>query len=497
MFTPTREEFRKLAAGHNMVPVYAEIIGDTVTPVSAFAKMARGEYAFLLESAERGERFGRYSFLGTEPSAVLEAVGNSVIVRDGSGAVVELLDNVPDPLTVLKARISKFEPASLPGLPSFSGGAIGYLGYDAVRRYERLPGGSDQPKAEPDMVFMMADEMLVFDHLKHRIKIVANARIDGDIDAAYDSATARIGVLRDRLTGPEQAIRPLDASPKSGSVCDSNTSENDFKDSVEKAKEYVRAGDVLQVVLSQRLETECPADPFDVYRALRTINPAPYMYYLKLGGMCLAGSSPEPLVRVEGNVVMTRPIAGTKPRGSSEAEDISAGRALLADAKERAEHVMLVDLGRNDLSRVCRSGSVTVDELMRIENCSHVMHIVSTVTGRLEKDNDAFDALRACFPAGTVSGAPKVRAMEIIEELETDARGPYAGVVGYVGYSGDMDVCITIRTVVMRGGMAYMQAGAGIVSDSKAESEYAETRHKAGALLAAVAMAGKQGGEAA
>ena len=490
MLTPEREDFKKLAGDHNMVPVYKEIIGDTVTPVSAFAKLAGGRYAFLLESAERGERFGRYSFLGTEPAAVLEAVGNTVFVRDRAGAVMETLDDVVDPLTVIKERISDLKPARLPTLPSFSGGAIGYLGYDAVRRYERLPGTQSGSPTEPDMVFMLTDELLIFDHLKHRIKVVVNARVGEDPDAAYDAVATRIDALAEKLTGPEPEIRPLDAGAGEAGTCRSNMSADNFKDAVERAKEYVRAGDVLQVVLSQRLETECPADPFDVYRALRTINPAPYMYYLKLNGTCLAGSSPEPLVKVEGDSVMTRPIAGTKPRGASDAEDEAAKRALLADVKERPEHVMLVDLGRNDLSRVCLPGSVRVERFMRPERFSHITHLISEVVGELQPGTTPFDLLRACFPAGTVSGAPKVRAMQIISELEGYRRGVYAGAVGYFDpATSSMDTCIAIRSLTLSGGVAHLQAGAGLVADSDPASEHEECLNKLAAVEAAIELA--------
>lgn len=474
MYRPEKDEFLKLAETHNLIPVYREIMADDLSPVSAYQTLALGKYSFLLESAEGGERLGRYSFLGGEARTVVSS-------GRGSG----------DPLRKVKEVMSQFNPAKTEGLPSFYGGAVGYLSYDIVRHFENVPGTSDDDLDLPEMVFMLTDTILIFDHLKHRVKIVANAHVNGAAASSYDQAVTKIESIIKRLSTNGSMLKRLSVptSSEAPSSLRSNMTESQFKEAVEKAKEYIRAGDILQVVLSQRFSTTLSTGSFDVYRALRSVNPAPYMYYLKLDGFELVGSSPEPLVKVQGDTVLTCPIAGTRPRGDDEAQDEKMRSELLSDEKEKAEHIMLVDLGRNDLGRVCVSGSVKVDELMYIENYSHVMHIVSTVTGKLKPGRDAFDALRSCFPAGTVSGAPKIRAMEIIDELEPTRRGPYAGVVGYFGYSGDLDTCITIRTILCKGDKAYVQAGAGIVYDSVPEREFAETGHKAQALLSALSMA--------
>ena len=474
MYKPDKEEFLRLAETHNLIPVYREIIADDLTPVSAYQTLSFGKYSFLLESAEGGERLGRYSFLGGEARAVITS-------KPGQ----------KDPLNEVKKAMAGFSPAKTEGLPSFFGGAVGYLSYDIVRHFEDVPDSSDDDLDVPEMVFMLTDTILIFDHLKHRVKVVANAHIEGDPESSYEQAVVKIESIIKRLSVNGSSLKrlPLSEAAVSPPSLKSNMTEKQFKDAVIRAKEYIKAGDILQVVLSQRFSTTLSTGSFDVYRALRSVNPAPYMYYLKLDGFELAGSSPEPLVKVQGDAVLTCPIAGTRPRGRDEKQDAELKAELLSDEKERAEHIMLVDLGRNDLGRVCVSGSVNVDELMYIENYSHVMHIVSTVTGKLKPGKDAFDALRACFPAGTVSGAPKIRAMEIIDELEPTRRGPYAGVVGYIGYAGDLDTCITIRTILCKGDKAYVQAGAGIVYDSVPEKEFAETGHKARALLSALSMA--------
>lgn len=489
MYNLSKDEFKRIAKRNNLVPVYRKVLADTETPVSAFLKLKTEGYAFLLESAEGGERFGRYSFLGTEPSLVVKAKNGVVTIEDAGGRIIESRQT-KDPLEAVKKVMSAYSPAQIDGLPLFFGGAVGYVSYDAVRYFEKIPDDTKDDLGLPDMVFMLTDTLFVFDHLKHRIAAVANAHIDGDPDAAYELATAKVEEMLGRLRAPGPDIKSLtfESSPLAKQP-ESTFSEEGFRDIVSIARERIIDGDILQVVLSQRFSTDVQAPAFDIYRSLRTVNPAPYMYYLSLKDFQIAGSSPEPLVRLEGDKVMTRPIAGTRSRGEDANENARLENELLGDKKEKAEHIMLVDLGRNDLGRVCRPGTVQVDEMMEIERCSHVIHMVSTVSGLLDEGKDAFDALRACFPAGTVSGAPKVKAMEIIDELEPTRRGPYAGAVGYFGYDGNLDTCITIRTIVVKDGSAYFQAGAGIVYDSEPSFEYRETGHKARALLAAIEMA--------
>ena len=489
MYNLSKDEFKNIAKDHNLIPVYREVVADTETPVSAFLKLKTTGYSFLLESAENGERFGRYSFLGNDPSLIIKAKDGLVVIEDGEGRVRESY-RVDDPLDAVKSIMEEYSPARIDGLPLFFGGAVGYLSYDAVRYLEDIPDKAADDLGLPDMVFMITDTLFVFDHLKHRIMAVANAAVNGEPDRAYELATATVEAMLQKLESPGSEIKPLAVrQAKDAKVPLSTFNEEDFRKIVTTGRERIIEGDILQVVLSQRFSTDVTASAFDIYRALRTVNPAPYMYYLSLKDFQIAGSSPEPLVRVEGDKVMTRPIAGTRPRGADMAEDEQLRRELLDDQKERAEHIMLVDLGRNDLGRVCRPGTISVDEMMHIEDCSHVMHLVSTVSGRLTDGKDAFDVLRACFPAGTVSGAPKVKAMEIIDELEPTRRGPYAGAVGYFGYAGNMDACITIRTIIVKDKSAYFQAGAGIVYDSEPAVEYRETGHKARALLTAIEMA--------
>jgi anthranilate synthase component 1 len=488
VYYPDRAEFKKRAEIGNLVPVYREILADMETPVSAFKKIADGSHAFLLESVEGGERVARFSFLGCNHYLVMQSKGQKVeLIR---GSEVEHVDLKPgeDPFDILKQEMNRLRWAPDPNLPRFCGGAVGYMGYDMVRFFEDLPDNTEDDLAAPDCIFAFTDTLLIFDHARHRIRVLANARIDGDPDTAYNDAIAKIDNLVERLRTPiehkEQVSRTSEVK-----VSSNFASKEEFEQAVSQCKEYIAAGDVIQVVLSQRFSIPVSADPFDVYRALRSINPSPYMYYLSFGETRLIGSSPEILVTVDNGTVRTRPIAGTRPRGQTDAEDSRLAEELLADAKERAEHIMLVDLGRNDVGRVCDYGSVTVDELMAIERYSHVMHIVSNVRGKLLPDKDQFDVLRAAFPAGTVSGAPKVRAMEIIDELEPTRRGTYAGAIGYFSYSGDMDSCITIRTILMHNATAYVQAGAGIVADSVPENEYQETVNKATAMLKAIEMA--------
>ena len=488
MFSPSREEFHRLARQSNLIPVYREILADMETPVSAFRKIARGRYSFLLESVAGGERIARYSFLGTEPSLVSRSKGRQVRLLRGGTVAIETIPEGQDPLYRLKSLLSGFRIALPSELPRFVGGLVGYIGYDMVRFFERLPEDTVDDLQVDDSCFLLADSLLIFDHVRHRIIALSNAHVQDDVDRAYDDACNRVDELIERLRAP---LPPAVKTParQTPVVFTPNQSPEQYQRAVERTKEYIAAGDGTQMVISQRWQAPIQAHPFDVYRALRSLNPSPYMFYLELDDVVLAGASPEILVTVEKRIATTRPIAGTRPRGRTPEDDKRLTQELLADEKERAEHVMLVDLGRNDLGRVCAFGTVRVEELMTIEQYSHVIHIVSDVKGRLAPDKDAFDALRACFPAGTVSGAPKVRAMEIIEELEPTRRGIYAGAVGYFSFSGDMDTCIAIRTIVMKNQVAYIQAGAGIVADSVPEREHQECLNKARALIRAVEMA--------
>ena len=483
-YTPTLDEARALADQGNLVPVYREVPADLETPVSAFLKVARGKHSFLLESVEGGERLARYSFIGTEPYRVL---------RNGPHAARN--EEPGDPLALVEQELSRFQLAPVAGLPRFHGGAVGYLSYETIRHFEpKIPEAEFDPLGLPDAIFLFIDTLLVFDHLQHVIKVVAHLRLDGDIEAAYRQAVWRIDELVGRLSQPLASLPYRRAAPidtKAAEVS-SNMSRQTYEEQVERIKQYIVAGDCIQTVFSQRFSRPTQAHPFDVYRALRAINPSPYMYYLDLGDAQIVGASPELLVRVEDGAIDYHPIAGTRPRGRDEAEDAALEEELRNDEKERAEHIMLVDLGRNDVGRVSEPGSVEVTQLMDVERYSHVMHLVSHITGRLRADMSPYDALRACFPAGTVSGAPKIRAMEIIAELERDQRGPYAGAIGYFDLSGNIDTCITMRTMVMKDGVAHVQAGGGIVYDSEPEREYEETVNKAKALMRAIERAEAQ-----
>lgn len=483
---PTQTEFLSRTRGGNLIPVSCELPADLETPISTFLKVRGQGEAFLLESVEGGERIGRYSFLGSGPMMTIISRGAGVEVRQGSHA-----EHVSaDVLEVTREILRRHRVVQDPSLPRFSGGAVGYFGYDLVRSWERLPVRPVDDLGLPTCYLIVADTVVIFDHVRHTMKIVANAVADGDGGAAYRQAVEKVEHLYDRLRAP---VALPDRHGRIQPVMDTDMPVATFLHAVERSKEYIRAGDIFQAVLSRRFSVGVSGvDALDIYRALRTVNPSPYMFFLDFDGVKIIGSSPELLVRLEGDVVETRPLAGTRPRGFSEEEDRALEAQLLADEKERAEHVMLVDLGRNDLGRVCEYGSVHVTDLMSVERFSHVMHIVSDVQGRLRKGLDAIDVLRACFPAGTVTGAPKVRAMEIIDELEPVARGPYAGAVGYLGFSGNMDTAITIRTIVMTDDRAYIQAGAGIVADSVPEREYVETVNKAKALVRAMERAGRQ-----
>ncbi|MDR7518368.1 MAG: anthranilate synthase component I [Armatimonadota bacterium] len=483
--TPTKTEFLSRARSGNLIPVTCDLFADLETPISAFLKLRTSGEAYLLESVEGGEKVGRYSFIGADPAMRLRAYGRQVDVWRPRGAFA----TEADPLEVARGLLAGYRPVPHPGLPRFYGGAVGYFGYDCVRLWERLPNRPRDPLGLPTCYLIITDAVVIFDHVAHTMRIVANATVDGNAAEAYRSAVETVERIYERLRSP---LVPPEPGGRVEPVMDQETPAADFLRAVERAREYVYAGDIFQVVLSRRFSARTAGvDALDVYRALRTVNPSPYMFFLDFEGVKIVGSSPELLVRLEDGVVETRPLAGTRPRGLHEADDRRLEAELLADEKERAEHTMLVDLGRNDLGRVCRYGTVEVTDLMSVERFSHVMHIVSNVRGVLNGGRDAFDVLRVCFPAGTVTGAPKVRAMEIIDALEPVARGPYAGAVGYVGYSGNMDTAITIRSIVMTNDRAYVQAGAGIVADSIPEREYLETVSKAKALVRALEIVGR------
>jgi anthranilate synthase component 1 len=491
---PNRTEFLERAKQGNLIPVWKEILADQETPVSAYERVRtflrekdHASHIWMLESVEGGDHIGRYSFIGGNPRAILRARGSTTEITEGD-TTTRVTD--ADPLNTLKAYMSRYQPVRDPALPRFIGGAVGFLGYDMISVFEpRVPVIKEDIIGNPDMVMMVTNSLLIFDRVNQTIKVVVNVYVDGDAEAAYDAALADIDELCEALQQPVKRVL-IDAHLDVEQVIpESNMTLPEYRAMIEKGKEYIRAGDIIQVVLSQRFEVENTADSLDVYRALRAINPSPYMFCLDLGESALVGSSPEVHVRCEDRRVELRPIAGTRPRGKTVVQDLALEKELLADPKELAEHVMLVDLGRNDVGRVCEFNSVRVPEQMVIERYSHVMHIVSDVTGTLSPQHDAYDVLRATFPAGTVSGAPKIRAMEIIAELEKTKRGPYAGAVGYFSFDGNLDSCITIRTVVLDKNKAYVQAGGGIVADSVPETEYQETRNKAGAVMKALALA--------
>jgi len=486
MHHPNLELFLEKAKSGNLIPVSAEMIADLETPVSAFLKLGKSPYAFLLESAETASGLGRYSFLGCDPFLIFQGNGETTeIVRGDSRELVE----GEDPLRLLQKLVESHQPVPDETLPPFTGGAVGYFSYDCVRRLERLPAFNPDALRVPDLYFLFFDTIVVFDRLMNKIRIISNARIGDDPEAAYRAATAEIEQIRQRLLSGDGPPDRGSSRGRGEVKLRSNFTSKQFERAVEAAQEYIRAGDILQVVLSQRFETPTSAPPLDIYRALRTINPSPYMFYLKFEDLHLVGSSPEINVQVNEGRVRVRPIAGTRPRGVTRREDERLEAELKADPKEQAEHVMLVDLGRNDVGRVSAPGTVRVSDFMAVEKYSHVMHIVSNVEGDLSPGQDAFSAFAATFPAGTVSGAPKIRAMEIIEELEPVRRGPYAGAVGYFSFDGNLDSCITIRTIIVKEGRAHIQAGAGIVADSVPHREYEECVNKAGALFKAVEMA--------
>lgn len=486
------QQIIRLAGRYNLIPIVRTMMADTETPIRVFQQFAQETNAFLLESVEGGE-WGRHSFIGTHPFMMLYGK-NGRIILERNGRKEDLSGK---PLELLKARLRGYRSPVLENLPPFTGGAIGFFGYDLLQYYEKLPAHRVDDMEMNDIQFMFCDQIIAFDHFKQQIQIIGNVHIpegatDDDIAEAYGQTVARIesafARLKQPAASPVLAAAPMPVDPELGDVR-SNVTKEQFMANVEQAKEYIRAGDIFQVVLSQRFSIETSIDPLHVYRVLRTMNPSPYMYYLKMGEEIIVGTSPEALVKVNGDRVETRPIAGTRPRGRTPEEDMELERELLADEKERAEHLMLVDLGRNDIGRVAEFGSVHCDSFMEIERYSHVMHIVSNVAGKLRSDKDFFDAFISCLPAGTVSGAPKLRAMEIIAELENEARGAYAGAIGYLGFGGSLDTCITIRTIIFKNGKAYVQSGAGIVWDSVPEKEYEETQNKAKALLKAIRTA--------
>ncbi len=489
MYNPSFETFKKLACEGNLIPLYREILADTETPVSVLMKLRTGTHAFLLESVEGGEKWGRYTFLGTDPRVIFRVKGEDVQIEENG--TLDCHKHGGDPMRFMRELMARYRPVSAEGLPRFYGGAVGFLGYDMVRYFERLPAGAADDMETDDSLFLITDTLIIFDNIRHTIKIVASAFTEGreDLGALYEESLEKIEKMVAIIQAPVEVKSSSPEKIADAGPLRSNMTPGEYKDMVNRAKEYIMAGDIIQVVLSQRFCMTNDQDPVNLYRALRYINPSPYLFYLQVDDMALIGSSPEVMVRLEEGVVELRPIAGTRKRGKSEQEDWALADELLKDPKERAEHVMLVDLGRNDLGRIAQTGSVQVNQLMTVERYSHVMHLVSNIQAHLARGKDCFDVLKAAFPAGTLSGAPKIRAMEIIDELEQTLRGPYGGAVGYFSYTGNMDLCITIRTMVVKGKNIFVQAGAGIVADSDPDAEYQETVNKAAGMMQAVKLA--------
>ncbi len=488
-YYPDRSKFKRLAKKGNLIPVYRELLADFETPVTAFCKIDNSSYSFLFESVEGQVKVGRYSFLGSDPEVIIKSKNNEMtIIRKGKKQERKIVDN---PFDELKKIMSEYKFVKIKGIPRFCGGLVGYLGYDMVRFIEDIPETTRDSLNLADSYLMLAETILIFDNVTKTLKVISNAYIkDKDIDSAYKRAIRRIEEkIRLLKRGNIQRKTLVERRRNQKKRFKSNFTKEQFKKIISKAKRYIKEGEIIQVVLSQRLKTKIKTEPFDIYRTLRYVNPSPYMFYLKYDDLRLIGSSPEIMVRLEDNKVEVRPIAGTRPRGKDEKEDERLIKELLNDPKEKAEHIMLVDLGRNDIGRICQYGSVYVPQLMKIEKYSHVMHLVSDCLGKIKKGKDMFDCIKSTFPAGTVTGAPKVRAMEIIDELEKDKRGPYAGSVIYFSYSGNLDSCITIRTIIVKGDTAYIQAGAGIVADSHPEKEYQETLNKAKGMLRAIELA--------
>ena len=480
MYHPSLDEIKAQVGKGSLIPIYRSINADLETPVSAYLKVAKPPYSFLLESVTGGESIGRYSFIGTEPYRVL---------KTGAG---EEFGEV-DPLTLVEEEMESHKLIHVPGLPRFHGGGVGYLAYDTIHYFEpRVPTMPEDPQGLPESVFMFSDTLLIFDHVRHDIKIVSHIRLNGDLDTEYSKAISKIDELAERLAKPLELPKELTQQPErdvTSSEVQSNFTQERYHQAVEKCVEYIYAGDVIQVVNSQRYSRKTAVHPFQIYRALRSVNPSPYMYYLNLDNFQIVGAAIETVAQVQDGIVATHPIAGTRPRGQTPEEEQALAEELRNSEKQRAEHIMLVDLGRNDIGKVSVPGTVSVTQLMEIERFSHVMHLVSHVEGELKPDLTVYDALRSCFPAGTVSGAPKIRAMEIIAEVEGEKRGPYGGAVGYFSFSGNMDTALVLRTGIYKDGVMYIQAGGGVVADSIAEDEYMETKHKSGALLRAIDLA--------
>lgn len=485
---PNKEDFLQLANKGNLVPVYCKILADTETPISAFQKIGIDSFSYLLESGEGGDKLARYSFIGVDPFLIFQSKDTRIkIITEDKKEV-----HKENPFLYLRQLFAEFKVAPIKGLPRFFGGGVGYFGYDLVRFIEKLPKKAIDDLDIPDCLLIFAGTILVFDHLTHQLWVIANIPLNGiSIEATYDRAVIQIERVIARLEKSQSSSleERREVDRKSKSLPQSNIAQEEFIKKVKRVKEYILAGDAFQVVLSQRLARKVKVHPLKIYRSLRSLNPSPYMYYLDYGEIQVVGASPEPLVRLTDELVESKPIAGTRPRSKSEIEDMELEKEMLNDEKEKAEHTMLVDLARNDLGRICLPGTVEVSNFMKVEKFSHVMHLVSEVEGRIQPTKDAFDVLEACFPAGTVSGAPKVRAMEIIDELEPNCRGPYAGAVGYIGFNGNMDTCITIRTIIFKDNQAYVQVGAGIVADSIPEMEYKETLNKSKAMLKAMDLA--------
>jgi anthranilate synthase component 1 len=488
MYYPQFEGFKKLTNEGNLIPVYREIMADMETPVSALLKLSSKTYTFLLESVEGGEKWGRYTFLGSDPEVVFSVRKENIVIRENGENRFHKHEGKP--LKFLKDLMGRYRPVHVDGLPRFYGGAVGFLGYEMVRYFEKLPAEAVDDLRTDEAIFLITDTLIIFDNVKHTIKVVACAFTEGrdDLDDVYEEAIRKIDALIEMLNAPMEGREKFHKQDKNFHLQSNMTSE-DYKTVVRRAKEYIVSGDAIQIVLSQRFQMENRIAPIDLYRALRYVNPSPYLFFLKLEDLILIGSSPEVMVRLEEKSAELRPIAGTRRRGSSEQEDRELADELLNDPKERAEHIMLVDLGRNDLGRIAQIGSVQVNQLMVVERYSHVMHLVSNIQAQLSEDKDCFDVLEATFPAGTLTGAPKIRAMEIIDELEPSVRGPYGGAVGYFSYTGNMDLCITIRTIMVTDGKIFVQTGAGIVADSDPEAEYQETISKAEGMIKAIRIA--------
>lgn len=491
MYYPNIETFKKMTEEGNLIPVYREIMADMETPVSALFKLSSKTYTFLLESVEGGEKWGRYTFLGSDPDVVFSVRKEDIVIRENGENRFHKHEGKP--LKFLKDLMGRYRPVHIDGLPRFYGGAVGFLGYEMVRYFEKLPAEAVDDLQTDDALFLITDTLIIFDNVKHTIKVVACAFTEGreDLDEVYEEGLQKIKALIEMLDAPMER-REISCNQNEDFHFQSNMTPEDYRTVVRRAKEYIVSGDAIQIVLSQRFQMENRIAPIDLYRALRYVNPSPYLFFLKLEDLILIGSSPEVMVRLEEKSAELRPIAGTRRRGGSEQEDRKLADELLNDPKERAEHIMLVDLGRNDLGRIAQIGSVQVNQLMVVERYSHVMHLVSNIQAQLSEDKDCFDVLEATFPAGTLTGAPKIRAMEIIDELEPSVRGPYGGAVGYFSYTGNMDFCITIRTIMVHDGKIFIQVGAGIVADSDPEAEYQETISKAEGMIKAIRIAASE-----